>query len=233
MCGRYTNTGTQTALARTFEEVRLMSGAVGCERYNVAPTDQVLAIVADGDGGRHAGGLRWGLVPHWAPDLKIGARMLNARAETVTEKSAFRDLVATGRRRCLVVADGWYEWLKAEDRKQPRVPVHYTLAEGAPFAFAGLWTRWRPRDGGDAVASCTILTTRANAIAAPVHDRMPVILAAEQARAMWLDHDLDGAAGSELLTPLPDELLRVRPASPLANSVRNDVPECLEAPGAA
>jgi putative SOS response-associated peptidase YedK len=229
VCGRYTNTGTQAQLARAFPEVAALADPVGCERFNVAPTDPVLVLVATADGGRRAGPLRWGLVPHWAADLKIGARMLNARSETVAERAAFRDLVATARRRCLVLADGWYEWLRAEDRRQPRVPMHYSLPGGEPFAFAGLWTTWRPPDGGERVGTCTILTTRANAVAAPVHDRMPVVLDGDDARAAWLDPSLDAGGVGELLAPLPDARLRVRPANPLVNSVRNDGPQCLAA----
>ncbi|HEY8583982.1 MAG TPA: SOS response-associated peptidase [Capillimicrobium sp.] len=229
MCGRYTNTLKQADLARTFPEAAGVADDALFERFNVAPTQDVLAVIAAKDGERRMGALRWGLVPFWAKDPKIGAKMVNARAETVASKPAFRDLVAHGRSRCLIVADGWYEWLRPEDPKAPRVPMHFSLDERRPFAFAGLWTWWRPKDdeGAERMATCTIVTTTANAVAGRFHDRMPVVLAEPGAQAAWLDPSLDAAGVAPLLAPLPDEELRVARANPLVNSHVNDGPKCL------
>ncbi len=228
MCGRYTNSPTRAQLAGAFPQVAALAGDVGFERFNVAPTDEVIALRAGHDG-CEATRLHWGLIPHWAGDRRIASRLLNARSETVTSKPAFRELVQRAASRCLVLADGYYEWLRPESPRAPRQPMHYALTDGRPFAFAGLWTTWRD-PAGTPVHTCTILTTAANAIAAPVHDRMPVILADAAPRAAWLDPALDGDEIWPLLAPLPDELLRVAPANPLVNSVRNEGPQLLELP---
>jgi putative SOS response-associated peptidase YedK len=130
------------------------------------------------------------------------------------------------------VADGFYEWIRPEDRKQPRVPMHYSLDVGESFAFAGLCTTWRPPDGGEELRSCTILTTTANAVVAPVHDRMPVILSDVELRAAWLDPDISADELLELLRPLDAERLSVRPANPVVNSARHEGPDCLGVPAA-
>jgi putative SOS response-associated peptidase YedK len=226
MCGRYTISTTRHGLAEAFPAVAALAGDLGFERFNVAPTDEVIALRAGRDG-HEATRLRWGLVPHWARDRTIASRLLNARAETVAAKPAFRALVQTAASRCLVLADGYYEWLKPESPRAPRQPMHFALADRRPFAFAGLWTTWRD-PGGMRLQTCTILTTTANAIAAPVHDRMPVILADAARQAAWLDPVLGAAEIWPLLAPLPDDLLRVAPASALVNSVRNEGPQLLE-----
>jgi putative SOS response-associated peptidase YedK len=200
MCGRYTNT------------------AVG--RFNIAPTQEVLATVDDRRG-RRVEELRWGLIPLWAKDGKTDFRMINARAETVLERPAYRGLVHRAEHRCLVLADGWYEWQRPEDPKQPRRPVHFFLPGGEPFCFAGLWSA--------ATRSFTIVTCEANELARPIHDRMPVVLSGPDAWEAWLDPALDGAAASELLVPLPSDRLSVRPANPVVNSARHDGPDCLAA----
>ena len=230
MCGRYTSTLKQVDLARTFPEAAGVADPALFERFNVAPTQEVLAVIAAKDGERRMGPLRWGLVPFWAKDVKIGAKMVNARAETLASKPAFRDLVAKSRSRCLIVADGYYEWLRPEDPKAPRVPMHFSLEGRRPFAFAGLWTWWRPKDDAQAerLATCTIVTTTANATAARFHDRMPVMLCDEAAQAAWLDPALDAAGVAPLLQPLPEGLLQVAHANPCVNSHVNDGPECLE-----
>lgn len=232
MCGRFTNTLKREDLARIFPEAAELGDTASCQRYNVAPTQDVLSIVAARDGARRVGTLRWGLIPFWAKDVRIGAKMINARAESLHEKAAFRDLVAHGRSRCLIVADGYYEWLRPEDPKAPRVPMHLALCDRRPFAFAGLWTWWRPKDDpdGERIASCTIVTTAANATVAPIHDRMPAMLVDDEARAAWLDPALDGDGVQELLRPLPDGLLSAGPANPCVNNHVNDGPECLVAP---
>jgi putative SOS response-associated peptidase YedK len=227
MCGRYTITPTLDQLIAGFGgDLRgIDTSAPIAERYNVAPTQDVLAVVT-GREGPEARALRWGLVPHWVPDLAGEPLRINARAETLTERPAFRDLVATERGRCLVIADGFYEWIRAEDAGQPRRPLHFTLAERAPFAFAGLWTRWRG-EGDRRIASCTIVTTAANAVVAPAHDRMPVILADPAERAAWLDPSLDGQGVAPLLRPLEDGLLHAQRASSRVNAASHDAPDCL------
>jgi putative SOS response-associated peptidase YedK len=175
--------------------------------------------------------MRWGLIPPWAKDAKIAYKMINARAETADEKGAFKRLLATADRRALLVADGFYEWLRSEDRKQPRLPFRFTLADGAPFAFAGLWTPGT-LDGGP-IESATILTTAANGLVAAVHDRMPVILAGPDGERAWLSSELDALAAKALCVPLPAEQMTVTPANPLVNKVGGGVtegPELLTAP---
>src|SRR5206468_9368668 len=130
-----------------------LEGERGYERFNISPTQEVLAVVEDPEG-RRTELLRWGLVPRWAKDLKVGYKMINARAETIDERSAYRGLVRHSKHRCLILADGYYEWQKPEDPKQPRRPFHFSLEGGEPFCFAGLWTHWSAPDGG-VVPSCT------------------------------------------------------------------------------
>jgi putative SOS response-associated peptidase YedK len=191
-------------------------------RYNIAPTQDVAAVRAGVEGGRVLVELRWGLIPSWAKDRSIGSRMINARAETVADKPAFR--AALRSRRCLVLADGFYEWQRLGARKQP---YFIGLRNGGPFAFAGLWERWAP-NGSEPIESCTILTTSANEVIAPIHDRMPVILDAQD-HALWLDSGVEGA--SELLPvlrPQPAEAVRAFPVGLLVNNPANDVPACRE-----
>ena len=163
--------------------------------------------------------MRWGLIPSWAKSASIGSRMINARAETVAERPSFR--TALRRRRCLVLADGFYEWQR---NGAGRRPMRITMASGEPFAFAGLWDVWRdPR--GETVRSCTIITTAANDLLSSIHDRMPVILPREM-ESLWLDHAMqDPAALTGVLTPYPVELMEVYEASTLVNSPSNDSPE--------
>src|SRR5262245_35107324 len=176
MCGRFTLATSRAQLADLF---RLAGGPELPLRYNIAPTQPVPVVRAAGDG-RALALARWGLIPRWATDPAIGNRLINARSETVAEKPSFRD--AFRKRRCLIPATGFYEWAKTAGGKQP---YHFRLLDGRPFAFAGLWERWDR--GGEPVESCTILTTAANAVVRPVHERMPVILPAE-AFAAWLDN---------------------------------------------
>ena len=171
-------------------------------RFNVAPTQEILVVRSSPDpeeaaaGEREARLMRWGLVPRWAKDLKVGYRMINAKTENLTSSRAYSPLVGKFRHRCLIVADGFYEWMKAEDPKQPRQPWRFTVDGGEPFAFAGLCTRkeWEdPEDRGvddGWLYSATIVTTTPNEVVAPVHDRMPAILASAEAEAAWLRPDL-------------------------------------------
>ena len=190
-------------------------------RYNIAPTQDVLAVRNDGDGNR-ADMMRWGLVPSWAKDPKIGSRMINARAETLSERPSFR--AAYRRRRCLIVADSFYEW-KREGRN--RTPMRIMLESEEPFAFAGLWETWkRPDDSW--MLSCTIVTTAANEMVSEIHDRMPVILD-HDVESVWLDPDLDDTSAlSDLLVPYPSDLMKAYEVSRIVNSAANDVPECIE-----
>src|SRR5438132_1883635 len=217
VCGRFTNTQRksdeiQQKLAAKLR-VEQPEDDRGYARFNVAPTQEILAVVED-QGGRRMALLRWGLVPRWAKGLMVGYKMINARAETLTERPAYRGLVRHSKHRCLILADGYYEWQKPEDPGQPRRPLHFSLEDGAPFCFAGLWTRWRAPDGR-LVPSCTIVTCEADALARPIHERMPVIFADAEASETWLDPAVHAGAACELLSPLPAERLTVRPANPI------------------
>ncbi|MDX6568394.1 MAG: hypothetical protein QOH15_972 [Gaiellales bacterium] len=220
MCGRFTVATDPAVLAERFE-IELPEDWE--PSYNVAPTQDVLGIVRGRDARRQLRGLRFGLVPHWAKDMKVGFSMINARAETVRSKGAYRSLLE--RRRALIVADGFYEWRTDPDGRKR--PVHYTLADGEPFAFAGLWASWHDPESDAWLDSCTIITTTANGLVAPVHDRMPVILP-RAAEAAWLDPDLDPAEVDALLAPYPAGQMHAAEASMLVNSARNDGPELLD-----
>src|SRR5215212_10266217 len=190
MCGRYT---LSTPAGRLTEEFQLDEVAVDLTpSYNVAPTQQVAAVLEE-DGKRRLEMLKWGLVPSWADDPEIGARMINARSETAPEKPSFRR--AFRRRRCLIATDGFYEWKRENGGKQP---YYFHMQEGRPFAFAGLWESWDK--GGGALRSCTILTTRANSVLDGIHDRMPVILPSG-AYDLWLDPHAHRDQLADWLTP--------------------------------
>jgi len=236
MCGRYASTRDPATLAIEFDAVDGTDGAAPSADYNVAPTKPVLSVVTrhprDAQGipdrdrtVRSIRVMRWGLVPHWAKDPSIGSRMINARAESAATKPAFRDPVA--RRRCLLPADGWYEWQAGSGaRKQP---FFITPADGSGLALAGLWSTWRPADAPEQVlVSCAVLTTDAVGPLAEVHDRMPLILPT-QAWAAWLDPDSDDPG--PLLAPPPAQLvaaLELRPVSTEVNDVRRDGPALVE-----
>jgi putative SOS response-associated peptidase YedK len=176
------------------------------------------------DGARVAATVRWGLVPPWARELGKGFEPINCRVETVAARRPFAELFARPDRRCLVLADGWYEWLKPERPRGDRVPFRYTVDGGGALAFAGLWDRRRV--GGELVASATILTTAANGICAPVHDRMPCVLAGPAEEAAWLAGETD----LELLSPLADERVTAAPANPAVNRAGVEGPELLVVP---
>ncbi|GAB5471735.1 MAG: SOS response-associated peptidase [Rhodospirillales bacterium] len=225
MCGRYSITTAPEALRALFAFEERPNLA---PRFNVAPTQSVPVVRRDRDGGRHLAALRWGLVPPWAKDLAIGAKMINARAETVAEKPAFRKAFA--QRRCLVLADGFYEWRPGKTGKAPKQPFRMEFAERAPFAFAGLWERWGRDDG--AIESVTIITCPANSALEALHHRMPVILE-PQAFEAWLDPQGAATASSELLRPYDQEAgaygpLRIYPVSTRLNKATNDDASLLE-----
>ena len=217
MCGRYSLIAEIGELAVRFEfDAHGLTQAV---RYNIAPSQMVLAV-RSGEG-RHASYMRWGLIPSGARSASSRAPMINARAETVAERPSFRS--ALTQRRCLIPADGFYEWRRDSAGRRP---VRITLASGEPFAFAGLWETWQDPQG-DPVISCTIITTRANELIQPIHDRMPVILPRDL-EALWLDNEMqDAAALVSLLAPYPSDAMQTYEVSNLVNSAFNDGPELL------
>jgi putative SOS response-associated peptidase YedK len=228
MCGRYTNTAGPEELNDRFRVP--IDGPEGTHRFNIAPTEQVLAIVAP-KGEPKAELMRWGLVPSWATEIKPPL-MINARLETVAEKPAYRRLIPRAQRRALQIADGYYEWLKPEHRSQPRQPFHFKVDGGAPFAFAAIWTP--ARVGEQWLHSIALLTcdSKTNRVAAGIHDRMPVILADAEAQRAWLDPSLDAEEALALCGPLPEARLSASPANPAVNNVRTavDGPDLLVAP---
>ena len=189
--------------------------------YNVAPSHEVLVVTEDGE--RHAEMMRWGLVPFWAKDIKVGFKMINARAETVQTSGAFKH--ALKRRRCLVIADGFYEWKKEGSTK---TPMRIGLKDWEPFAFAGLWESWKNKETGTDLHSCTIITCPPNELMEPIHDRMPVILP-ESAESVWLAPTDDADALQSLLVPYSADEMATYTVSDLVNSVKNNGPEVLAA----
>jgi putative SOS response-associated peptidase YedK len=219
MCGRFTLRTSPRDLVDIFQLLREPGIA---PRYNIAPTQLVLAV-RQIDKFREASAMRWGLVPSWSKDPKSGPPLINARAETLASKPAFR--TALGKRRCLIPADGFYEWQKGEAKTKQ--PFYIQLTKGRLFAFAGLWECWQGADSS-AMESCTIVTTTANSRLAELHERMPVILQ-EEDYDRWLDPKVNQAAALEsLLVPYPSEEMTLRPVSPFVNSARNDSPSCIE-----
>lgn len=220
MCGRYTQTQAATAIAVAF---KLAEVPPLPPRYNIAPTQLVSAVIQPQQRDRQLRVLRWGLVPSWAKDPAIGSRMINARAETVAEKPSFR--TALRYRRCLVLADGFYEWQRQGRKKQP---FYFHLHDHQPFGFAGLWEHWESQTTGEILETCTILTTAANDVLQPVHDRMPVILAPTD-YDRWLDPDQNqSAALLPLLQPYPAEAMQAYPVSAIVNKATSDRPECMQ-----
>jgi putative SOS response-associated peptidase YedK len=216
MCGRFNLRTPMTVLARQFLfDLGPLAGEAFRPRYNIAPMQSIPAVRLNPDGQRELAMLTWGLIPSWAKDKKIAYSTINARGDTVATKPFFRS--AYKNRRCLVLADGYYEWQK---EGKARLPWLYEMQTGAPFAFAGLWESWQP-DGTEALESCTVLTTDANALASEVHDRMPVILDPA---------DYDGwLRGEQIpLIPFPAERMRARPVSTFVNNARNDGAQCVE-----
>ena len=212
MCGRFTSSQRREAIGERFE---VAVPDAYQHRFNLAPQQRTL-IVRERDG-REAVMAKWGLLPHWAKDSKIAFKLINARAETLSEKPAYRSLI--GRYRCLIPADGFYEWTLGSDGKKH--PIHFHLPGYELFAFAGLWTSRADSDIGEVIESCTMITTQPNGLVAPVHDRMPVILPAD-AESVWLDPAISKEHALSLLVPYPAELMLALPASTRVNSVRND-----------
>ena len=222
MCGRYTLATPNPAEVRgrfpIGESIEIR------RRFNVAPGDEVLAVTSDRDGNPRGELLRWGLVPSWAKQPETGLKMINARVETVADRPAFKR--AFERYRCLIIADGFYEWRRLPSG--PKQAFHITRANGGLFAFAGLWSIWYG-EGDRKLRTCTILTTAASSAISPLHDRMPVILARD-AESAWLEPSQPPDRLHELLAGLSPSDTALRPVGPAVNDARYDGPECL-APG--
>ncbi len=219
MCGRFTLSQPLDAIASTFNLTQIPPLE---PRYNIAPTQLVPAVLsAPEQSKKQLQMLRWGLIPSWAKDAAIGAKLINARSETVSEKPSFK--AAFKRRRCLIIADGFYEWQRQEGKKQP---YYFRMQSGQIFAFAGLWEHWKSPDE-QTTTSCTILTTEANDLLRPIHDRMPVILE-EKDYDLWLNPEVQK---SELLQPLlhpyPANLMTSYAVSTKVNNPKNNTPECI------
>jgi putative SOS response-associated peptidase YedK len=222
MCGRYVRYTSPDRFAELFGCDYGAADIDSAPSYNVAPSQRVLAARAKPDGGRELAALKWGLLPAWSREPKTPYSTINARAETVAEKPFFRS--AFRHRRCLIAADGFYEWRKASGHKQP---YFVSLAGHEPFAFAGLWEHWQGGEG-QVIESCAIIVTEANALMRSIHDRMPVILAPGDYE-LWLDPAVhDPRALEPLLRPFPAERMRAYPVSAAVNSPRNQGPELLE-----
>jgi putative SOS response-associated peptidase YedK len=217
MCGRYTLHHSVEAIAERFNvtNVAFYPGP----RYNIAPTQEIAAIIGDDE--RTLRGFVWGLVPFWAKDPQIGNRMINARAETVAEKPAYKHALA--RRRCLIPADGFYEWMRTGDH---RTPMHIRFRDERLFAFAGIWERWAAA-GGEELLTCSIVTVEPNRVVAPIHNRMPAILAPED-EAAWLATNHTPAQLLEMLRSYEPEEMVAFPVSRRVNSPSIDDAECIE-----
>lgn len=218
MCGRFTLVTPGESLAVQFD---LPAAPQMAPRYNIAPTQPVAVVRVNDAGQRELAHVHWGLIPAWAKDPGMGARMINARSETVAEKPAFR--AAFKYRRCLVPADGFYEWQKLNGKKQP---IYIRAQDGGVLAIAGIWERWMSPDGSE-IESCSLLTTGPNELLQPIHDRMPVIISPADYEA-WLDPQAQQAAALQpLLRPYPAALMTTYPVSLLVNSPYNDSVECI------
>jgi putative SOS response-associated peptidase YedK len=228
MCGRFTLHHTTKEVAERFNVQQVLFEPE--PRYNVAPSQNVAVITqgayAELDNSRLLEGYKWGLIPSWAKDPAIGYRMINARAETLVEKPSFRS--ALRRRRCLVPADGFYEWPKEEKaaKSEPRQPLHIRTNNGELFAFAGLWDEWQSPDGSP-IRTCTIITTEPNELLSTVHHRMAVMLPREFEEA-WLDNTLDDVPELlNILKPYPADTMEMYPVSPSVNAPAFDAPDCI------
>jgi putative SOS response-associated peptidase YedK len=214
MCGRYELHSNPAVIALTFG---LASAPDLQARYNIAPMTEIPIVRINAEGQRECVRVRWGLVPRWAKDPSIGARMINARGETIADKPSFR--MAYRRHRCLLPADGFYEWRPvAPGDTSRKEPQHIAMADGAVFGIAGLFERWRS-EAGEVLDTCTIVTTQANELLMPVHDRMPLIIPREQ-HARWLDPAFDDVA--DLIVPYPSDAMAYFPVSSRVNNVRHD-----------
>lgn len=217
MCGRFTRTAETPEIAVQFG-VKEVTSDLG-PSYNIAPTQDIAVIISEGE--KRLVQVRWGLIPAWADDPKIGNRLINARAETLVEKPSFKN--AFRKRRCLIVADGFYEWQKSGATKKP---IYIRLKSGRAFGFAGLYETWISPDGEE-VTTCTIITTEPNELMKPIHNRMPVIVPKDK-EDIWLHPDSYEEELTELLKPYPADLMEAYEVSRMVNSPSNNSPECLD-----
>lgn len=221
MCGRYTLAYEDFSFLLEYYGITAEASVSYPPRYNVAPGQDVPAVIHDGQR-RRLGLLRWGLIPAWAKDEKIGFKTINARSETLTERPSFRKLIE--RKRCLLPADGFYEWKKSDGKKQP---MRITLKSRALFSFAGLYDTWLSPTG-DKISTCTIVTVKPNQLLSSIHNRMPAILQREDEQ-MWIDRSMTHAeAAAELLRSYDADDMIAYPVSPMVGNVNNDVPECIQ-----
>jgi putative SOS response-associated peptidase YedK len=223
MCGRFLASKSPDEIARWFATRNATPNSR--QRYNVAPTQDILAVRFNPETNeRTLDALRWGLVPYWAKDMKIGYSLINAKAETVAEKPAFREAFKS--RRCLIAADGFYEWKKLDAKTKQ--PYAITMKDRSMFGFAGLWERWKDKASGEVVRSCTIITTTPNEVSAPIHDRMPVIIAPED-YGKWLgEEEADPVRLLQMLKPFPAEAMMAFPVDARVGNVKNDEAALIE-----
>lgn len=221
MCGRLVIDLSPEMITEIYGIIRDIERELN-PRYNVTPSQTIPIVRVDADGGRELAFVRWGLIPSWAKDIAIGNSLINARSETAAEKPSFRS--AFKRRRCIIPTGGFYEWQRQDGKRKQ--PWYFRMADGSPVSIAGLWEHWQGSDG-QVIESCSILTTSANELMAPIHERMPVILSHE-CQAAWLNPKLtDVAVLQEFCRPCSSELLSAYPVSSLVNSPKNDSAECV------
>lgn len=218
VCGRFALFSSKQKIQ---DQYQLSWDGEMSQRYNIAPTQSILAIIQDDAGERKARWFRWGLIPFWAKESSIGSRLINARGETVDQKPSFRHLLK--RKRCLILVNGFFEWKKQGNQKQP---YFIRCNDRELFSFAGLWDFWKTDE--QAIYSCTIITTEANELMKPIHQRMPVILDQEQEK-QWLDHDITNREWlKSLLMPFDEKKMELYPVSTLVNNPQNDQPNTIK-----
>lgn len=222
MCGRFTLTATFTEIINRFDIEAAIQEELYNPNFNAAPSQSVLAVINDGRNNR-LGYLRWGLIPPWSKDMKIGYKMINARAETLTEKASYRNPYK--KKRCLIIADSFYEWKRQDDKT--KTPMRIKLKSSDLFSMAGLWESWKSPDG-KTIYSCTVITTKPNELVKDIHDRMPVILKPEDEK-VWLDPSIsDTSLLNDLLVPLSEDLMEAYEVSSLVNSPKNNSPNLIQ-----
>jgi len=222
MCGRFTLSADFSEIIDRFAIEAAIEEELYNISYNIAPSHSVLSVINDGSRNR-LGYLKWGLIPSWAKDEKIGFKLINARAETLTEKPSFRE--AYKKRRCLVIADSFYEWKRHSQKN--KTPMRIKLKNDELFAMAGLWERWKSPEG-KTIYSCTVITTTPNEMVKDIHDRMPVILKREDEQT-WLNPSIqDSQKLNSLLKPFPEEFIEAYEVSNLVNSPKNNLPQLIE-----